>query len=60
MRLTSKYINIAQLLLKVLKEETKHKWTNNNILELGKIRGDLTNGIITLVFITLNGVYKRT
>jgi hypothetical protein len=43
----------------VLKEDIKHEWINDDILELSKIKGDLINGIITLIFITLNNVYKR-
>jgi hypothetical protein len=50
---------MAQSLLKVLEEETKYEWIDDDILEPSKIKGDLTNGTITSVFITLNGVYKR-
>jgi hypothetical protein len=58
-RLTFKHVNMAQSLIKVLEENTKHEWTNDDILELSEIKGDLINGTITLVFITLNGIYKR-
>ncbi len=43
----------------MLEEETQYKQTNNDILGPGEIRGDLANRTITLVFITLNGIYKR-
>jgi hypothetical protein len=42
----------------VLEKDTKHEWIDDDILEPSEIKGDLINGTITLIFITLDGIYK--
>jgi hypothetical protein len=49
-------------LVNVVQEETKHIWNDDDILAVGPIRGDLMNGPITSVYITLekNGYSQPT
>ncbi|PMD17909.1 hypothetical protein NA56DRAFT_661890 [Hyaloscypha hepaticicola] len=51
----TRHITTAQMLLKVVQEETRYPWDDNEIVEDGQIRDDLIIGPITSINIFLEG-----
>jgi hypothetical protein len=48
-------LSIAQSLVDVLEQETKHPWKDADVVQPGQIRTDLLTGPITSVYLTLEG-----
>jgi hypothetical protein len=55
----TRHITTAQTLLKVVQEETRHPWDDDEIVEDGQIRDDLTIGPITSINVSLEGYRQR-